>query len=68
MQRRIIVGLMSLICLAATNDLANAQIDEHKMEVGAVFTSITLTNFKDRTLPTFATGNTTVKGLGARFA
>ena len=68
MQRRILVGLMSLICLGATQDLANAQIDEHKMEVGAVFTSITLTNFKDRTLPTFASGNSTVKGLGARFA
>ena len=68
MQRRILVGLMSLICLAAIHDNANAQIDEHKMEVGAVFTSITLTDFKDRTLPTFATGDSTVRGMGARFA
>lgn len=69
MQRRILVGLMSLICLATTRGVVNAQIDERKMEVGAVFTSITLVNFKDRTLPpTVARGNATVRGLGARFA
>ena len=67
MQREVFVLLTILVCLAATQD-ANAQVDEHKMEVGAVFTSITLTDFKDRTLPTFATGDSTVKGLGARFA
>jgi hypothetical protein len=65
MQRLIYAGLVVLVCLSTH---ASAQLDDRKMEVGAVFTSITLTDFRDRTRPTFETGDSTVRGLGARFA
>lgn len=55
-------------CLFFSSQPVNAQVDEHKMEVGAVFTSVTLTNFKDRLFSPSPTGNSTVKGVGARFA
>jgi len=44
------------------------QVSERKAEVGVVFTSITLDNFKARSLPGIATGDSTVRGLGARVA
>lgn len=44
----------------------NAQVDDHKFEVGGFFTSITLNDFKDRVSPGFATGDSTVNGLGGR--
>ena len=46
----------------------DAQINAHKFEVGAVFTSITLSDFKARSLSGVATGDSTVKGLGGRLA
>jgi hypothetical protein len=48
--------------------VVHAQVSERKFEVGAVFTSITLDNFKARTSPSVATGDSTVKGLGGRLA
>jgi hypothetical protein len=47
---------------------ANAQVDDHKFEAGVLFTSITLENFRERVLPGFSKGNSTVRGIGGRFA
>ena len=44
----------------------NAQVTDHKFEVGGFFTSITLNDFKDRASPGFATGDSTVNGIGGR--
>ena len=44
----------------------NAQVTDHKFEVGGFFTSITLNDFKDRVSPGFATGDSTVNGIGGR--
>jgi hypothetical protein len=67
MRNRAIVFL-SVIFIFVLSGVANAQIDEHKFEVGAVFTSITLSDFKSRAAPGFSTGDSTVKGLGGRLA
>jgi Outer membrane protein beta-barrel domain len=45
-----------------------AQTREHAFEIGAVFTSITLTDFRERVLPASGGGDATVKGMGGRFA
>ncbi len=67
--RGLLVSLAVYTCLFMSLNSVNAQVDEHKMEVGAVFTSVTLTNFKDRLFsPSLGSGNSTVKGVGARFA
>jgi hypothetical protein len=66
---KIIAGwCLVVICLCAGSGIANAQLSERKFEVGAMFTSITLDNFKARTLPGIATGDSKIKGLGGRFA
>lgn len=57
-----------LFCLLTFTTSTHAQIEDHKFEVGAVFTSITLTDFRERVLPGFATGDSTVKGIGGRLA
>lgn len=44
------------------------QVSERKAEVGIVFTSITLDNFKARSQPGIASGDSTVRGLGGRVA
>lgn len=44
----------------------NAQVTDHKFEVGGFFTSLTLSDFKDRASPGFATGDSTVNGVGGR--
>ncbi|HKE59256.1 MAG TPA: outer membrane beta-barrel protein [Pyrinomonadaceae bacterium] len=59
---------LSIFSLFVATINASAQIDEHKFEVGGVFTSLTLTDFKARTLPTIASGDSTVHGLGGRLA
>jgi hypothetical protein len=47
---------------------AEAQVGGRKFEAGAVFTSITLSDFKARTPPGITTGDSTVNGLGGRLA
>lgn len=44
----------------------NAQVTDRKLEVGGFFTSITLDDFQERVLPGFATGDSTVNGIGGR--
>jgi hypothetical protein len=67
MKRFGIATMLVFVCLSAGDDVW-AQVDEHKFEGGAVFTSITLTDFQDRVSPGFATGDATVKGFGGRLA
>jgi len=68
MRRNIFAGLLLAVCLTLTNNNANAQIDKHRSEVGGVYTVITLADFQSRLFPTFGAGNSTVSGLGGRFA
>lgn len=68
MLKRIFVLLSSLLCQAALTTSASAQIGDRKFEVGGVFTSITLSDFKDRALPGLTTGDSTVRGIGGRLA
>lgn len=64
-----IFGLLSpIVCLLALTMSTNAQVNEQKFEVGGFFTSITLDDFKERVSPGFATGDSTVNGIGGRVA
>jgi hypothetical protein len=56
------------VCLFAFGSTTQAQVDEHRFEVGGVFTSITLTDFRERVVPGFDSGDSTVNGIGGRFA
>lgn len=56
-------ALLSLFVLTIP---INAQVTDRKFEVGGFFTSITLDDFKDRVSPGFATGDSTVNGIGGR--
>lgn len=60
---KFIFTLLSLLVFAMP---ISAQVTDHKFEAGGFFTSITLTDFKDRVLPGFATGDATVNGVGGR--
>jgi hypothetical protein len=66
--RRLVLVCLTAISLLALTGSAQAQIDEEKFEIGAVFTSITLSDFRSRSQPGFATGDATVRGLGGRLA
>ena len=68
MLRTIARSFVAVFCLCFGSMVVHAQVSERKFEVGAVFTSITLDNFKARTSPGVATGDSTVKGLGGRLA
>lgn len=61
----IITGVLVLLFLFS-NQSAYAQTDEHKFEVGAHFTVINLTDFRQRVLPGFQSGDATIKGIGGR--
>ena len=58
--------IFSLLSLFVLTMPINAQDTDHKFEVGGFFTSITLNDFKDRVLPGFTTGDSTVNGIGGR--
>jgi hypothetical protein len=67
--RRILIGLMVVVCLSITSASANAQDDdEHRFEVGGVYTVIQLSDFQSRIFPTTGAGDNVVSGLGGRFA
>jgi hypothetical protein len=68
MLKTIVCLLLIGFCLLLETGEADAQPGERKFEVGGVFTSITLKDFKARTLPGIATGDATVNGLGGRLA
>ena len=67
MRRIIFAGLLAVVCLSVTSVSVNAQIDEHKAEVGALYTAISLTDFQERIFPGVGRGSNTVSGLGGRF-
>lgn len=56
-------ALLSLFVLTMP---INAQVTDRKFEVGGFFTSITLDDFQERVLPGFASGDSTVNGIGGR--
>jgi len=68
MRRKLFAILCSLVCLGIFSCGADAQVDEHAAEVGAVFTNITLTDFQNRAFPGIGSGNSVVSGLGGRFS
>ncbi len=68
MLKSIVRWCLVVFCFCAGSVVVNAQLSERKFEVGVVFTSITLDNFKARALPGIATGDSTIRGLGGRFA
>jgi len=68
MGRNIFAGLLLAVCLTLTNNNSQAQVDKHRSEVGGVYTVVTLSDFQSRLFPGFGAGNSTVSGLGGRFA
>lgn len=68
MRRKLLAGLCLVVCLFVTASKVNAQVDEHRSEVGGLFTSITLTDFDSRLFPTQNfRGNSQVAGVGGRY-
>jgi hypothetical protein len=65
--RRIVVGLIVVVCFGIGGATASAQDKERPFEVGGVYTIIQLTDFQSRIIPSGA-GDNTVSGLGGRFA
>lgn len=68
MHSNLFVLFFASVCLLVLSMPTCAQVDEHKFEVGGVFTSITLSDFKSRSLPGVATGDSTIQGIGGRLA
>jgi len=67
--RGILMGLSVVVCLSFASARVNAQDDdEHRFEVGGLYTVIQLTDFQSRIFPTTGVGNNVVSGLGGRFA
>lgn len=60
---KFVLALVSLFVLTMP---INAQVTDQKFEVGGFFTSLTLTDFRDRVSPGFDTGDSTVNGIGGR--
>ncbi len=60
---KFIFALLTLVVLTMP---INAQVADHKFEVGGFFTSITLADFEERVSPGFGTGDSTVNGIGGR--
>jgi len=68
MLKSVVHWFLVAFCLCAGSVVVNAQLNQRKLEVGAMFTSITLGNFKARALPGIAMGDSTIRGLGGRLA
>jgi hypothetical protein len=66
--RGIVAGLLLGVCLVIGSRTANAQDDEHRFEVGGVYTIIQLSDFQSRTFPGTGVGDNVISGLGGRFA
>ena len=68
MLKSVVRACLVIFCLCFGGVVVNAQLNQRKFEVGGMFTSITLDNFKARALPGIATGDSTIRGLGGRLA
>ena len=66
MVKNIVCLFLVFFSMCAITRKVYGQVNERKAEVGVLFTSITLDNFKARSLPGIASGDSTVKGLGGR--
>lgn len=66
MAERIFAGVLFAVCLAVACCDANAQVDQHRFEVGGLLTSITLTDFQSGLLPDGG-NDRQVAGIGGRF-
>jgi hypothetical protein len=66
MAERIFAGVLLAVCLAVACCDANAQVDQHRFEVGGLLTSITLTDFQSGLLPDGG-NDRQVAGIGGRF-
>ncbi len=68
MEKNIVSLFLVALSMCAITRKASGQVSERKAEVGGVFTSITLDNFKSSTLPGIGSGDSTMRGLGGRVA
>jgi hypothetical protein len=66
--RGIVAGLLLGVCLVVSSATANAQYEEHRFEVGGVYTIIQLSDFQSRTFPGTGVGDNVMSGLGGRLA
>jgi outer membrane protein with beta-barrel domain len=66
--RGIVMGLLLVVCLIVGNGTASAQDEEHRFEVGGVYTILELSDFQSRIFPGTGVGDNVVSGLGGRFA
>jgi hypothetical protein len=66
MSRTVFIGFVLLSCLVVSNHSVNGQVDEHKAEVGGLFTVVSLTDFQERLFPTTGTGSDAMSGVGGR--
>jgi hypothetical protein len=66
--RGIVMGLLLGVCLIGGKSTASAQDEEHRFEVGGVYTIIQLSDFQSRTFPGTGVGDNVLSGLGGRFA
>jgi hypothetical protein len=66
MAERIFAGVLLAVCMAVACCDANGQVDQHRFEVGGLFTSITLTDFQSGLLPDGG-NDRQVAGIGGRF-
>ncbi len=64
LKKTLFIAIAFILPLLFGNADARAQTDEHKIEVGALFTSLRLDNFPSRA--SLENENVTVNGLGAR--
>jgi Outer membrane protein beta-barrel domain len=69
MRRQLFAGLWVVICLVVMSVNTNAQVDEHRSEVGGLLTILSLSDFQSRQFPldNFR-GNSTMAGIGGRYA
>ena len=67
MRRSLFAGLALVVCLVISHQSVNAQTDEHKAEVGGLYTIVTLTDFQARLFPATGAGSNTLSGIGGRF-
>lgn len=68
MRRRVLAGLLVGVCLGVVSKVTNAQVEERPLEVGGLFTSVSLDQFQMLLFPTTGVGNNVVSGIGGRVA
>jgi hypothetical protein len=67
MSRSVFTGFVLVLCLVIPNHSVSAQTNEHKAEVGGLFTVVSLTDFQERLFPSIGNGSDVMSGVGGRF-